>query len=474
MRLPRTLSWLTTCFLATAAVGSTGWSATIPLIAVKATDANAAESARDPAVFTVVRTSEGLNQPLAVAYSISGTGTNGTDYERLTGSVMIAAGQTSATVVVRPADDSTAEPSETVVFKLLNGSRYRVVEPKTAQATIADNDTTVSVSAPDPAAAEAGRDPGVFSIVRSGPTTLPLTVNYTMSGTATNGTDYANLPGSVVIPVGQTSVSVSLTPIDDTLVDPAETATMSLVLTAGYNYGISRSATIQIADNDRQSVRPVLMVIANQDFYYREYSETRAPLVRAGIPVVVTAALRQNSYPHPGSGEGADGGVVMPNLELAAVNASDYSAIVFVGGWGASSYQYAFNGTYQNGAYNGSVATRAKVNQLVNDFLSQGKHVTAICHGVSVLAWARVNGVSPLQGRQVAGYHGAAPGCNYPAATTSEWHIQQNGAMMFASGALGNAGTVSDDVWVDGRIITAENYDTAARFGEVLAKQLMK
>ena len=133
----------------------------------------------------------------------------------------------------------------------------------------------------------------------------------------------------------------------------------------------------------------------------------------------------------------------------------------------------SFNGTYQNGNYNGTLAVRNKVNQLVNDFQSQGKFVTAICHGVSVLAWARVNGKSPIAGRSVAGYHGDAPASSIAAATTSEWHIQQNGGTMFGSGVLGNQGTVADDVYIDGKMITAENYDTATRFGQVLAQQLL-
>jgi hypothetical protein len=36
---------------------------------------------------------------------------------------------------------------------------------------------------------------------------------------------------------------------------------------------------------------------------------------------------------------------------LGGADAADYSAIVFVGGWGSSSYQYAFSGTYYNSAY---------------------------------------------------------------------------------------------------------------------------
>jgi len=441
-------------------------------VAIQATDASASEPGTDTARFTIVRARGNLAHPLPVAYSLSGTAMNGTDYERLSGTVTIPAGATSTTLIIRPLNDAMSESAETVIVRLLSSSRYRPVEPKAAQALILDNDAAVSLTAPDPAAAEAGRDPGVFSITRTGPVNLPLTVQYTMSGTATNGTDYAALSGSAVIPAGQLGVSIMLTPADDSVEDPAETATMTLAQSPQYQLGASRTATVTIADNDRQTQLPVLMVIANQDFYYREYSETRAPLVSAGIPVVVAAALRQNCYPHPGSGEGADGGAVMPHLELAAVNASNYSAIVFVGGWGASSYQYAFNGTYSNAAYNGAAATRSKVNTLINDFIDQDKYVTAICHGVSVLAWARVDGASPIQGRNVAGYHGASPQSNIAGSTTSEWHIQQNGGVLLPSGSIGNAATVADDVWVDGRIITAENYDSATQFGRVLAQQL--
>ena len=81
---------------------------------------------------------------------------------------------------------------------------------------------------------------------------------------------------------------------------------------------------------------------------------------------------------------------------------ADYSAIVFVGGWGSSMYQYAFPATIANNRYDGNAATKAIVNDLIGDFLAQDKYVTAICHGVTVLAWARVDGASPLDGKTVS------------------------------------------------------------------------
>lgn len=212
---------------------------------------------------------------------------------------------------------------------------------------------------------------------------------------------------------------------------------------------------------------PVLMVIANQDFYYQEYGDTRQSLEAAGLEVVVAATTTEVSRPHANSGQGADGGFVTPDLALTDVNADDYSAIVFVGGWGASSYQYAFEGTYNNSGYNSTDALKTTVNDLINDFVEQDKYVAAICHGVSVLAYARVDGASLLEGKTVSAWAGSAPTSDERIYTTRD-NIELNGGTMVESGSVGDPTTVADDVIVDGRIITAENYDAAAMFGHII------
>jgi putative intracellular protease/amidase len=225
---------------------------------------------------------------------------------------------------------------------------------------------------------------------------------------------------------------------------------------------------------------PVLMVIANRDFYYQEYGDTRQSLEEAGLKVEVAATSTAVSSPHASSGQGSGSGLVTPDISLSEADASNYSAIVFVGGWGSSSYQYAFSGTYANAAYNGDTATKAAVNDLVNEMLAGDKPVSAICHGVSALAWARVDGVSPLQGKQVAAYAGGSPGVTIngvtyaPGALPTRWHIETNGGIQFASGSIGDPATATDDVYIDGRIITAENYDSARQFGRVVGQEVIK
>ena len=55
----------------------------------------------------------------------------------------------------------------------------------------------------DSTASETGRQPGVIRVQRTGDTTNPLTVNLSIGGTATNGTDYTTVPTTVTIPAGR-------------------------------------------------------------------------------------------------------------------------------------------------------------------------------------------------------------------------------------------------------------------------------
>ncbi len=109
---------------------------------------------------------------------------------------------------------------------------------------------TVSVRADDALASEPGADTGAFVVSRSGSTNVALTVNLMAGGTATSGQDYTPLPASVTILAGAASASVTLSPLDDALVEGSETVILTLAAGAGYAIGSPASATASIADND--------------------------------------------------------------------------------------------------------------------------------------------------------------------------------------------------------------------------------
>jgi putative intracellular protease/amidase len=219
---------------------------------------------------------------------------------------------------------------------------------------------------------------------------------------------------------------------------------------------------------------PVLMVIANQDFWYQEYARVRDGLVARNLPVVVAAGRTAGAIPQASSFRR----IVTPDVAVGDASASDYSAVVFVGGWGASSYQYAFSGTYGALAHQPDPLVADAVNRLVNDFVDQDKYVAAISHGVTVLAWARVDGVSPLKGRTVAAWPGGSPAFEYGGRKYGAgvipvfWHVISNGGSTRTSASTGNPLTSADDVVVDGRIITAESHDAAPLFTWTIARAI--
>jgi putative intracellular protease/amidase len=142
---------------------------------------------------------------------------------------------------------------------------------------------------------------------------------------------------------------------------------------------------------------------------------------------------------------------------------------------GASSYQFAFTGRYSHPSYNGNATIKAAANQVINDFLAQDKYVAGLCNGVSVLAWARVHGKSPLDGKKVCAPALLAPAGVYngkQAQPSCRWHPEQNKATVVPSGSVGRPNTREDDVVVDGNIITGEDDSSARALGRTLADLL--
>jgi uncharacterized repeat protein (TIGR01451 family) len=124
----------------------------------------------------------------------------------------------------------------------------------------------VSIMALDASASEAGSDPGVFRVNRTGGNSGALTINYTVAGTATNGIDYAGLSASATIPSGSASATLTVTPFDELAVEPTETVVVTLIPNPAYAINsAANSATVSILDDDDYwlSISDVVVVEAN-------------------------------------------------------------------------------------------------------------------------------------------------------------------------------------------------------------------
>ncbi|NET44443.1 Ig-like domain-containing protein, partial [Okeania sp. SIO2B3] len=117
----------------------------------------------------------------------------------------------------------------------------------------------VSITATDAVATEGGNDPGLFTVnIVDNPQNNPITVNYTINGTATNGIDYQPLTGQVVIDANQTSADINLLPILDQDSEPdPETVVLTLAAEPNNSYQIDPTANTAIVSiNDTPPIVP--------------------------------------------------------------------------------------------------------------------------------------------------------------------------------------------------------------------------
>ena len=127
------------------------------------------------------------------------------------------------------------------------GTGIALVETFEDDAAMSGPDT-VSVTSTAAAADNSGEHPGVYTFTRIGDTTQALTVSYSMGGSAVSGTDYSSLPGSITIPAGAVSTTLTLNAFPTINSNATTTATLSLAAGSGYAVGPGGSATVTITD----------------------------------------------------------------------------------------------------------------------------------------------------------------------------------------------------------------------------------
>ena len=192
---------------------------------------------------------------LTVNYTVGGTATAGADYTALAGTVVIPAGQLTVDVPLDVLDDPTVEAVETVVVTITASADYTVPAPGAATLTITSDDALPAVAVAVITDADEPNFNGLIRFTRTGDLNVPLTVNYTVGGTATAGTDYTTLTGTVNFLPGQATVDVPLTVIDDALVEVDETVIVTLTASANYTITAPGTDTLTLTSDD---VAPVI------------------------------------------------------------------------------------------------------------------------------------------------------------------------------------------------------------------------
>ena len=189
---------------------------------------------------------------ITVKYTVGGTAAAGSDFTiASSGTVTVLAGATTATIPVTIVDDSVGEGDETVVLTLAAPDGYRVVSPGTHTLTIVDNESKVSFASASQRVDEGSGTHNVGVTLDKAPASA-VTLSYTVGGTATPGTDYTALSGTVTVPAGATTATIPVTVIDDTAPESNETVVLTFAASGGYQVTSPGTHVLIIAANDAQ------------------------------------------------------------------------------------------------------------------------------------------------------------------------------------------------------------------------------
>ena len=266
-------------------------------VAIAATDGSANENG-DTGAFTLTR-SGSTSAPLTVRLWLAGTATPGGDVDAVPLFATIPAGQSNHVLPLVPRQDLSVEGDERAVLHIAASDTYRIAQTAAhATVVLADDDGAtglpiVSLQQLDAAATEIAGNPGALRFVRSGATTAPLVVAYELAGTATNGSDFAALPGTVTIPAGAAAALAIVAPLQDAQREPGETIVFRLLPAATYAMGASRTGHVIVTDDDRASLLPVVGVLAVQPVAGEPATAGTFAITRTGpttAPLTVTIA----------------------------------------------------------------------------------------------------------------------------------------------------------------------------------------
>ncbi|MCP5098330.1 MAG: DUF11 domain-containing protein, partial [Chloroflexi bacterium] len=151
--------------------------------------------------------------------------------------------------------DTTVEPDEQFFVNLsgiaANGRNVTLADNQAIGAIINDDGATVDFNV-DMSAIDEGDGTATVEVTLSNSSNFTVTVNYALSdGTATDGADYSNVPGSLTFAPGETSQSFPVPILEDGIDEVDETIILTLSNATNAALGSSNNpSTLVILDDD--------------------------------------------------------------------------------------------------------------------------------------------------------------------------------------------------------------------------------
>jgi len=182
----------------------------------------------------------------------NGSATAPADYTAASGTAKIPAGSLTTVIPVSIVGDTLSEGNETFTVKLSNPSGSHTIADDTATGTIVDDDPLPSLRVNDVSLTEgnSGTKNATFTVSLSTAAGRDVTVHYaTSDGSARAPGDYTPVAGTLTIPAGQTSRTVTVPVRGDTIDENNETFNLNLSSASGATIADSRGVGT-IRDDD--------------------------------------------------------------------------------------------------------------------------------------------------------------------------------------------------------------------------------
>ena len=175
--------------------------------------------------------------------------------------VTIPAGATTATVAVPILADDVYEADESFFVDLSDPTVAELGSDTRAVVTIVDDDSPPALSVGDAQAVSESAGPLVFTVTRTGSTSLPATFSWsTADVTAEAGSDFTAASGTVTIPAASSSAELQVQLVSDSVAEDDETVAVTLSTPINAVI-IDGSATGVILDDDQTAARTPGVVV---------------------------------------------------------------------------------------------------------------------------------------------------------------------------------------------------------------------
>jgi len=216
------------------------------------------DAASATATFTVSLDGPSGRETAVDVATSDGTATAGADYAATSGTLTIAAGDTSATFEVPVIGETLYEGDETFTVTL-SGEVNLTPGATTAEGTITDDDPVPTLAAQNIAVGESAGKVTV-TLALSNPSAADVTADWsTVAGTATEGMDFTAGSGSLSIPAGTSSVTVDVTILGDARDEPNEKFQVAVSNTVNASAGAN--GTVTVTDDDKTPTALTLRLV---------------------------------------------------------------------------------------------------------------------------------------------------------------------------------------------------------------------